>query len=95
MLLVFVIGLSAVLITACETCPDPAEFTLPADLPVPQLANTDDPIDIERDFVTLVAQDLRWRIRMATARLIVGEISQEEYESVVDSLMERLEGVEE
>jgi len=78
----------------CETCPDQAEFTLPADLPVPKLANTDDPIDIERDYVTLVAQDIRWRIRMASCRLIVGEISQEEYDAIVDSLMARIGGIE-
>ena len=91
MLLVSVAVLFLASITGCKTCPEPISYTLPSDLPVPALLNTDDPIDIERDYVTLIAQDLRWRMRMAASRLIVGEITAEEYSIVVDDILSRLD----
>jgi len=93
MLLVSVAVLFLASITGCKTCPEPISFTLPSDLAPPQLFNTDDPIDIERDYITLVAQDLRWRMRMAASRLIVGEITAEEYGVVVEDILNRISGL--
>ena len=88
-LLVFVTISLIMLLTGCETCEE-TSYVLPPDLPVPELLNTDDPKDIERDYITLVGQDLRWRMLMASSRLIIGEISQEEYDIITEDLLRRL-----
>lgn len=90
MLRVFAASSLALLILGCSTCPEPIQYILPSDLTVPQLLNTDDPIDIERDYVRLVVQDLRWRIRMAAARLVVGEITPEEYAAISNDIQNRI-----
>ena len=77
------------LITGCNTC-EQLTYTLPPDLPPPRLLNTEDPIDIERDYVALIGQDIRWRMLMASSRLIIGEITQEEYDGITEDLLSRL-----
>lgn len=93
MLPVSVAALFLASITGCKTCPEPIQYSLPSDLTAPSLLNTDDPIDIERDYVTLIAQDLRWRMRMAASRLIVGEITQDEYDAKVEDILNRMSGL--
>lgn len=82
------------LMVGCRTCPDPVTYILPIDLAPPTLENVDDPISIERDYVRLVVQDLRWRLRMASARLIVGEITIEEYVAINDDIQNRIRVVD-
>lgn len=59
----------------CETCKDQAQIILPGDLPIPVMVGDDN-----QDIVTLVGQDIRWRIRLNYCRYIVGEIDKEEHD---------------
>lgn len=102
MLLVFVSGLFLGL-TGCPTAPEPETIELLPALPEPALENLlppEGPISeemdaylrsLDRDYVTLVGLDLRWRLQQAANDLIVGSLTPAEYAELVANLQNRLQ----
>ena len=72
-------------LVGCKTT-TPTTLTIPNDIEIYQLSGNDDV-----DIVNLLIQDVRWRMWAENIRLIVGEITKEEYNERVAELNAILE----